>query len=40
MIGFQYFSGALADNDTASHGVAGGHARHDGPIGNTQVSIP
>src|SRR5260221_8870075 len=37
MIGFQYFSGALADNDTGSHRVACGHARHDGSIGNTQV---
>src|SRR5260221_13451393 len=37
MISSQYFSGALADNDAGSHGVAGGHARHDGSIGNTQV---
>jgi hypothetical protein len=33
MIGFQYFSGPLADDDAGSHGVAGRYARHDGCIG-------
>src|SRR5260221_712220 len=33
MIGFQYLPGPLADNDAASHGVAGCYARHDGSIG-------
>jgi hypothetical protein len=37
MVGFQYFSGALADDDAGSHGVAGRYARHDGCIGNTQT---
>jgi hypothetical protein len=37
MIGLQYFSGALADDDAGSHGVAGRHARHDRSIGNAQV---
>jgi hypothetical protein len=37
MIGFQYFSGAFADNEAGSHDVAGRHARDDGSIGNTQV---
>ena len=37
MIGFQYFSGALADNDAGSHGVACRHARHNRGVGNTQV---
>src|SRR5258708_15080865 len=37
MISSQYFSGALADNDAGSHGVAGCYPRHDGSIGNTQV---
>src|SRR5260221_1838517 len=37
MISSQYFSCALADNDTGSHGVAGRHARHDGSVGNTQA---
>jgi hypothetical protein len=29
--------GTLADDDAGRHGVAGGHARHDRPIGDTQV---
>ena len=33
MIGFQYLPGPLADNDAASHGVAGCYARHDGSNG-------
>src|SRR5260221_14255247 len=37
MIGFQYLSGALADNDAGSHGVARCYARHDGSISNAQV---
>jgi hypothetical protein len=35
MIGFQYFSGAFADNEAGSHGVAGCYVRHDGSISNT-----
>src|ERR1700675_3385984 len=37
MIGSEYFSGAVANNDAGSHAVACRHARHDGSIGNTQV---
>ena len=37
MIGFQYYSGALADDNTRSHGITGGYARHDGSSRNTQV---
>src|SRR5580692_238346 len=40
VIGYQYFSGAFADNDAGSHSVAGGHAWHNGSIGNTQVFYP
>jgi hypothetical protein len=37
MIGFQYFGGPLTDNNTASHGIAGYHSRHDGSVGNMQI---
>src|SRR5260221_9849026 len=37
MIGSEYFSGAFADNDAGSHGVACRHARHNRGVGNTQV---
>ena len=40
MIGFQYFFGALADNDAGGHGVAGCHPWHDGSIGDTQILDP
>jgi hypothetical protein len=37
VIGFDYFSGAFADEDAGSHRVADPHARRDGSFGNTQV---
>src|SRR5258708_13346509 len=40
MIGFQYFSGALANNDAGSHGVTCRHTRHNGTISNTQIFDP
>ena len=40
MIGSQYFSGALADDDAGSHSVAGFYARHNRSVGNTQVFYP
>src|SRR5258708_16541334 len=37
VIGYQYFSGAFADNDAGSHCVTCGHARHNRSVGNAQV---
>src|SRR6266404_1047805 len=37
MIGFQHFSGALADNDAGSHGVTRCGARHNRSIGDSKV---
>jgi hypothetical protein len=37
MVDPQDLSGTLANDHTGSHGIAGGHARHDGSIGNTPV---
>src|SRR5580692_11843953 len=36
----QGFRGALADDDAGSHGVAGGHARHDRAVCNAKVFDP
>jgi hypothetical protein len=36
VIGFQYFSGTLADNGVGAI-VLRRYARHDGSVGNTQV---
>ena len=33
----QDLSGALADDDAWSHGVAGGHAQHNGPVRDAKV---
>jgi hypothetical protein len=33
----QDFSGTFADDDSGSHGVAGGHTRHDGAIGDSKI---
>jgi hypothetical protein len=30
----------LADDDAGSHGIAGGHARHDRAVGNAKVFDP
>src|SRR5262245_61420350 len=35
--GPENLSGALANDDAGSHGVAGGHAWHDGAVRNTKV---
>src|ERR1700722_18798357 len=34
------FSGAFADDDARSHGIAGGHARHDRAVCNAKVFDP
>jgi hypothetical protein len=36
----QDLCGALVDDDAGSHGVAGGHAWHDGPIRDAKVFDP
>jgi len=33
----QDFSSTFADDDAGSHGVAGGHTRHDGAIGDSEI---
>src|ERR1700739_920394 len=40
VIGYQYFSGAFADNDAGSHRVTCRYARHNGSIGNAQAFDP
>jgi hypothetical protein len=35
--GFEKVAGARADDHARGHGVAGGHVRHNGPIGGAQV---
>jgi hypothetical protein len=37
MVAPQYLSSALADDDARSHGVAGGHTRQDGTIGDSEI---
>jgi hypothetical protein len=36
VVGFEYFSGAFANDDAGSHRVAGSYAWHDRPIRNTK----
>src|ERR1700722_8319995 len=36
----QGFRGTLADDDAGSHGIAGGHARHDRAVCNAKVFDP
>src|SRR5258707_8281687 len=36
----QLLSGTLADDDAGSHGIAGGHSRHDRAVCNTKVFDP
>jgi hypothetical protein len=36
----QGFRGTLADDDARSHGIAGGHARHDRAVCNAKVFDP
>src|SRR5215471_6097105 len=33
----QHFSGAFTDDHAGRHGVSSCHARHDGPVSNTEV---
>src|SRR6476659_3116684 len=35
--GAQYLARPLAYDDAGSHGIAGGHAWHDGPIRDTKI---
>jgi hypothetical protein len=36
----QGFRGTLTDDDAGSHGIAGGHARHDRAVCNAKVFDP
>ena len=40
MVASQCLCGAFADDDARSHGIAGGHARHDRAICNAKVFDP
>ena len=37
MFGLEDFRATFADDDAGGHGVSGGHAGHDRPVGNAKV---